>query len=712
VLLSEATLVFLLLLPLTLALGASFPLAVAAADTRLESAARPASRLFTSNTVGAIAGAIVGGFVLLPAIGLRGTLLAAAGLGLAVAAGLAAPQPSWRMGRAALVVTAAAAGAAAWWLPRWNPSLLAAGLYRQAPEPGFDAEIEVGAGTLLYYDDGPTGTVSVRRVAGEIALAINGKVDASNAGDMLTQKLLAHLPLLLHPAPLDVAIIGLGSGVTAGAALAHPVTSVDSIELSPQVVRASRFFDADSHRPLDDPRSRLIVGDGRTHLRYSRRQYDVIISEPSNPWMAGVAPLFTREVFVSARDRLRPDGIFCQWAHTYQMSRDDLASIVATFLAAFPDGSLWLVGDADVLLIGTRDGRSGERIQSLSARWRATPDARGDLERVEVRDVESLLALHVAGGRGLAAFARGARVQTDDATALEFSAPLALYERPGLALIARLRALAPEWPHPPIVATARASTDALVWRNRAAMYLAAEAYGPALDSASRALELDPDSEAVDILVKAAAPLGRSDDVTARLIGLTRQHPDAIRPRLALSRLLATRGDLEGAVQTVGAALEHHHESAAAWAQLASVLADLGDAERLTQAVAEIERRAPGSWEALYYAATAAFLTGDLSRAVELGDRASSLSRDGDGRAFNLVGAAQATAGNGEAARRAFEASLGRDPRDPATYVNLARLELESGNPRRASALFSEALVLDPLSSHARQGLAAVRLGSR
>ena len=126
------------------------------------------------------------------------------------------------------------------------------------------------AGTLLYYREGAAGTVSVRRSGGALSLAIDGKIDASTGGDMLTQKLLAHLPLLIHPNPKRVAIVGLGSGVTAGAALTHPLERLEIIEISPEVVEASRLFDPHSGRPLSDPRARLIVGDARTHFMLKR----------------------------------------------------------------------------------------------------------------------------------------------------------------------------------------------------------------------------------------------------------------------------------------------------------------------------------------------------------------------------------------------------------------------------------------------------------
>jgi spermidine synthase len=174
-----------------------------------------------------------------------------------------------------------------------------------------------------------------------VSLAIDGKIDASNGGDMLTQRLLAHVPLLLHPNPRRVAIIGLGSGVTLGSALTHPIERVDTIEISREVIEASRHFDSENGRALEDARSKLIVGDGRSHMMLGRSEYDVVISEPSNPWIAGVAGLFTREMFEAIRNRLAPDGIVCQWAHAYDMSRADLRSIVATFIDVFPYAMLW-----------------------------------------------------------------------------------------------------------------------------------------------------------------------------------------------------------------------------------------------------------------------------------------------------------------------------------------------------------------------------------
>ena len=139
--------------------------------------------------------------------------------------------------------------AAALWLPRWDRALVSSGAYKYAAymPPEF-REPMLRAGQLLYYKEGAAATVSVRRLTGTTSLAIDGKIDASDAGDMLTQKVLAHAPLLLHPQARHVAIIGLGSGVTLASALTHPIERADVIEISPEVVEASAFFERDTER--------------------------------------------------------------------------------------------------------------------------------------------------------------------------------------------------------------------------------------------------------------------------------------------------------------------------------------------------------------------------------------------------------------------------------------------------------------------------------
>jgi spermidine synthase len=694
-----------LLLPITLALGAAFPLALAAAETRLKprTTATTAAQVYVANTIGAIAGSLAGGWLLVPLLGLRGTIVMLAAIGAAAAAVLALTTGRVRHS-IATAGAAAVIAAVLFSLPRWDPELMSGGAYKYAPYlRGGDLETGLLSGELLYYREGTAGTVTVRRTAASTALAIDGKVDASNDADMLTQRLLAHLPLLLHSSPRHVAIIGLGSGVTAGSALAHDVARVDVLEISPQVVEASAYFSRENNEPLRDPRLNVIVGDGRSHLKLGSSRYDVIVSEPSNPWMSGVANLFTREFFEAARARLAPKGLLCQWAHTYDITTEDLRSIAATFVSVFPDSQMWLVGEGDLLLIGGPDGVTADAGRVASAL--GNPRVRRDLEQVGVRSVFSLFSLFAGDGDALREFSAGALVQTDDFLALEFSAPRAIFGRSSDQNARDLRRRAAGARRPPAVAQVFAAATAADWRDRGRMLAAADAHHAALEDLTRAARLDPrDRETLDQLARTAARTEQLQMADRMFEELIAKDPGNEAARLERSRLAAARGDYALARQLAVEAGKLDPRSQAALEQLAAVVADEEDAEALAVVVSGLQEAAPGSAPTLYYAASLEFLKGNPPRAAELAAQAAAL-RPGDARAHNLAGAAYGALGRVDRARASFRAALVADPEDPVAYVNLGTLELQGANPAAAGRYFMDALALEPSSVPAREGLA-------
>jgi spermidine synthase len=698
----QALLALALITPMTLAFGAAFPFAVAAATRDDHTVAADLGLIYAVNTAGAIAGALLAGFVLIPTAGLHGTLRIVTIV--AAAGSLAVLWLGRATGRARMTVAAVAAAVLGLgvWLPQWDRLLLSSGAYKYAALlQGPDVRTALTAGELLYYREGASATVAVRRVAGTTSLAIDGKVDASNAGDMLTQRLLAHVPLLLHQAPRDVAILGLGSGVTLGSALTHPVARADVLEISPEVVEASRYFSRENHNAIENPRTRVIVGDGRTHLTLTDQQYDVIVSEPSNPWMAGIASLFTQEFFTAARERLRPGGVLCQWAHTYDISTSDLRSIVATFTSVFPDGTLWLVGDGDVLLVGS-NAPMEPKLEGIASAWRR-PGVSEDLVSVGVTSPEQILSLYLAGGQRLISWSAGATVQTDDRAALEFSGPRSIFG-PSEADNARvLRDMASGGPLPSAVVDAAAAVTAATYRDRAWMLLQADAFRPAYDDFIRAVELDPtDARALEGLLRAAAPLQRGRE-TQTLLSKLAADPSRVPTKLALSRLLASQGDYDQAVALPFAIAQSDPGNVAALEQLASILSDVGDVERMRPVVARLRAIAPSSEAAHYYSAALLFMEERIDLALSEAQQVVA-ANPRHARAQNLMGAALASLGQPERARTAFRASIEADPRDPATYTNLATLELQSGNTDLARRYFSEALTLDPANRAARDGL--------
>ena len=292
---------------------------------------------------------------------------------------------------------------------------------------------------------------------------------------------------------------------------------------------------------------RLIVGDGRSHLLLTPRRYDVIVSEPSNPWMAGVATLFTREFFEAARARLKSGGLLCQWAHTYDISAEDLRSIVRTFASVFPQGTMWLVGSRRSAACRDDAGRDGRPARRPRGRL---PERHGRANARHGRDRRSsapfnLLTLFAGGPRDLAQYGAGAPIQTDDRMALEYSAPRGIYGRTTNDNAAAIRALGGELP-----ATVRAALDGATdagWASNGTMQLKAEAYALAYDAFKRAVALNSrNAEALASLSDAAAAAHRPSDSLDLLRSLAGREPDNASVKVELSRVLAARGDVEAA----------------------------------------------------------------------------------------------------------------------------------------------------------------------
>jgi spermidine synthase len=697
-----------LILPTAIGLGAAFPLALATISDSLASLTRRLGLVYAVNTLGAVGGSLMAGFVTISAIGLQNTIQLVAALLI----GAALIVVAWgRLTPTAQAVNGTALAAAAVILvvsPVWDRALLASGIYLYAPYVPKDLELEplLKAGTLEYYREGAAGTVSVKRLTGTLSLAIDGKVDASNRSDMLTQKLVAHLPLLLHENPKDVAIIGLGSGVTLSAALRHPIARADVVEISPEVVEASHLFEKENRRALEDARTRLIVGDGRSHLLLSQRKYDVIISEPSNPWIAGVAALFTQEFFRAVRDRLTPGGIVCQWAHTYHISDRDLRSIAATFTSVFPDGTLWLVGESDVLLLASNSPLES-RLASLSRGW-TRPEVAADLSESLVMDPFAIWSLYAGGPEELASYGARAPILTDDRMSLEFSGPGELQEDTAAANATALAGLLDEGGGPPAVRGALDRADAAAWRRRGAMMFAADAHGAAYDDYDRALGLDPgNADALDGFVKAALPAGRALQALTRVNAIIEDRPRSAALLVTQSKLLAATRSTVDALEAAREASLLEPVQPMALEQLASLLADAGNRSELEATVRRMEETAPdrpGTW---YYAGVLRYLRGEFEETVRLCDRAVTLD-SAYAPVYDLLGAARTKLNRPEAAREAFEQSLRLNAHDASAYANLGLLALTAGNRAVAANYFAEALWLDPASRTARDGLAAAR----
>jgi len=440
----------LVMLPPALLMGYAFPLVTRLATEHLGVVGRRVGTVYAANTVGTVFGSVAAGFLLIPAIGVRYTLAVGVALNLVVGAAYVIGSMR-RAPRPATVGLAVAGLAALSWLvlPGWNRAVLTSGAYIY---PGYylagPAQALMEAKEVLYYRDALTATVSVTRVTAPVlpepivSLQVSGKTDAST-GDLSTQLLLAHLPALTHAEARSGLVVGLASGCTLGALQVYPdLERIDCVEIEPAMVEASAFFRDINRDCLDDPRTRLMLDDARNFLLVSRERYDIITSEPSNPWISGVANLFTHEYFTLCREHLTDSGLFCQWIPLYNLAPDDLACILGTFSDVFPECSLWMFPEltTDAFLVGTREPMA---IDVVSAAARARdPEVAGDLRAAGVRDLWDLLAGYLFGAEVIAPVAQGARRNTDDQPTLEFTSPMRLHTAQGRLTTQQVLALA------------------------------------------------------------------------------------------------------------------------------------------------------------------------------------------------------------------------------------------------------------------------------
>jgi spermidine synthase len=591
------------LLPITCALGATFPCAVALAARPGDHASGAVGTPYAVNTLGAIAGTVVAGFLLVPTLGVEGTLRAAVGGSAALALALVAwdrwqPHGSraaggpWRRWGAAGLAAAAALAAAA--LPGWDRRVLTSGvaIYGNtylATAGGLHSAL--AGERLLSYRDGIGATVSVHENARGRFLRINGKTDAST-GDMQTQLMLGHLPLLVHPGARDVLVIGLGSGVTAGAVLRHPVLRLDVIEIEPAVADAAAFFSRENGNALGDPRARLRIADARQFLLATSTRYDAIISEPSNPWIGGIAALFTREFFALVRSRLKPGGVAVQWVHGYGLAPEDLRMIVRTFGTAFPDATLWGPNGGDYLLVGGA-GPITLDLAAIGARVASAPGVRRDLEGIGFNSPDSLLADFLLREDDLARYAAGAGLNTDDLLPLEFSAPRSLYRDTAAEnrrrVLAARRAEAPHFrgPEPDLGA-------APVRHAMAAVLLRRGQYEEALPHLERALARDPGYLPARVdRGKVLLVLGRVAEGQADLEAALERDPGQAEAAFTLGALYAGRGDARRAAFYYERAVVAAPRHAGYRAGLAAVYLRMGEFDRAEAGYRAALTLAPG-----------------------------------------------------------------------------------------------------------------------
>jgi predicted membrane-bound spermidine synthase len=391
--------------------------------------------LLTANTLGAVVGVLLAGFVLMPVFGLRNAY-AVLTLILALAALLLARRAKWKAGK----VIAGTAGIFALALflfggEDWR-AVISSGVFRgREKEFNPDAMTQRKQHTkILFYEDAADATVSVEQgdavpgvpTSSDIGLRVNGKTDATSRVDLNTQMLLAHLPMLARPEAKDVFVFGLGSGISAGALRSYPtIEKIVIAENCEPVVRASRFFNEENRNILSDPRTKLWHEDARTVLKLSAQHYDAIVAEPSNPWTAGIGSVFSREFYELCAARLKPGGIMVQWFHLYEMHDGIVELVLRTFTSVFPHVEIWDSCHGDIILLGAQQPWASS--PEIFAKSFALPGVKADFARLGVHSPEAIFARQLASQRTAYAITGPGPMQSDLFPVLEYAAPYAFY---------------------------------------------------------------------------------------------------------------------------------------------------------------------------------------------------------------------------------------------------------------------------------------------
>jgi len=416
----------------TLCMGATFPVASQMYSSKFVILGRSIGNIYSVNTLGAIVGSLLAGFVLMPIIGTERTILAGLFFNSAMALVLLTEsKSSGRIAQAAALILLLVATVSMKGQVFWKPDSMDRGILVYSRQIEARPELTINEHyedtDVVYFKEGNNATISVRKGENYLGLRTNGKVDASNRDDMITQLTIGFLPGFYHPNPKNALVIGYGAGVTVGAAAAIPeLEEIDCIEIEPAVIGAGPWFSQINRKSYQNPKVKITFNDARNYMNMTRTQYDVIISEPSNPWIAGVASLFTAEFYDRAAEVLKPDGVFAQWVQLYELDPEDLRMILSEVQRKFPEVSVWIT-DSDLILIATRSPQKLDmgRVARIA---RADPSIMRDFrDYLHIDRPEGLLAYYVMSTEATRKFASTVRRNTDDHPLLEFHAPRQLF---------------------------------------------------------------------------------------------------------------------------------------------------------------------------------------------------------------------------------------------------------------------------------------------
>lgn len=426
---------FVLMFIPTIFMGMTLPLIVEIVGKHSKLVGLSVGKVFSVNTLGNVLGSLSAGLILIPLIGIQNSFLLGIAINIFASALLIVTTNRILELKKNLVplisVIVVLFGLIS--LPGWDQNIMTSSVFRrlsEPPPPSFNDYKKIfETREILFYKDGMGGNVVVVQTKDTIhqrILLINGKPDASSLVDLPTQFLLGHIPMLLHNNPKNIFVIGLGSGATVNAILKHNPEEVICSEISKEVIEASKYFNDVNENCLQDKRLKIVTEDAQSYLKLLNRKFDVIISEPSNPWIAGIGNLFSKEYFEKCKENLNENGIMCQWFHIYEMDDNVLTLVLSTFSSVFPYVQIWGGTSGDLILIGTKS-KINPDFNSIAERLK-NPYINKNISQIGIDNIFTFLSTQILSPEGAFTLTNDQSLNSERKPILEFLAPIALYK--------------------------------------------------------------------------------------------------------------------------------------------------------------------------------------------------------------------------------------------------------------------------------------------
>jgi spermidine synthase len=495
--------------------------------------------------------------------------------------------------------------------------------------------------------------------------------------------MLGHLPALLHSHPRTALVIGLGSGITVGGLAQYDLERIDVVEIEPAVIQAASFFEKENRNVLHNPKVKIITADARNFLLVNREKYDLIISEPSNPWIGGVASLFTVESFNLARDHLNPGGIMVQWFHGYSMRPDDLRMVAASFRWVFPNATLWTGTPSDYFLVGGMQPVvvDMERVRSV---YRNNPVLREDMQKIKMLLPETILSDFYLDEDDLGRLVVGAELNTDDRLPLEFSAPRGLYETTEGLNLQMLRQ-SKKSKYPDLSGVSQEELERLpVQYDLALSFIEKGLLVEAMEHLKAVLAKDPQFvpaliQSGRIKMQSARSLEAMEDFLAAL----KSDPRSSEAHYQLGLLYLMQNKTEVGIQSIQKAVAIDPDNQTYHLELAT---DFKNAKRYDEAADEY-RSVLALGATLIMRKKAADAVVVLEQAIVIDPK--------DHRLYFQLGQAYLLLKQMEEARRVFEMAIRLEPGDADPYLGLGKAWIALGEHRKAIVNFKKATDINP-----------------